>query len=168
MNFGEIAQVRVLEQVSHPKSPKVTRWARPADSLSPGVTIRPTSSHLITSPAAEDTSAWWDGAAKHCCTWESRCSNKPQCVWRFSSLLPGASNSIPHPTAPAFSHFIIFPSESYNSLFCLIDLCLLQLTGGPISFTLIKEWNCSWFGLSPGLKETPEVGTPSWKSGCQY
>lgn len=140
--------------------------SRTADSLSPIAVIR----RYFLSPLLLRTLLPGRMGLPRTVALGSLCFNKPQCIWRFSLLLPGARISTPHPIVRALSHFIVivFPSESHNSLFCFIDLCLVQLTGGPISFTLIKGRNCSLSGKSPGLNKAPEVGIPGRKSVCQF
>lgn len=92
-----------------------TRKTRTADSLSPAAITRPALLH----PGCQGTPARRDGTAKHRSTWECRGLNKPQCVWGGGEGLPYflVQDLTAGPIAPALSPFIVFPSESYNSLF---------------------------------------------------
>lgn len=133
MNFREILQDRVMERVSQGHPVSHADKARPADSLSPVAVIRP-------------------------------CFLPPQLPRR---LLPGGmglpsavalgrlgvltnhnvfGGFLPYFQVPVSQHHIPLPQPFLILLsfllkattLCFIDLCLVQLTGGPISFALIK------------------------------
>lgn len=122
--------------------------SRTADSLSPIAVIR----RYFLSPPLLRTLLPGRMGLPRTVALGSLCFNKPQCIWRFSPLLPGARISTPHPIVRALSHFIVFPSESHNSLFRFIDLCFLCTSSSVYSgLSHCEERGIKWEELDKNV-----------------
>ena len=153
------------------QSLKVTRWAT---LIQPGQQtlcfLQPSRGPTSSTLAAEDTSAWRDGIAKHCGTWECQGFNKLQCVggggWGDgSSLLPGAGSHLHVPLPQPF--LLLLSSPLKATPLCFIDLCLVQRTGGPISLCSLEGEIAACLEHLLALTRHQRQIISSRKSACQ-